>query len=138
MSGHDSESTFSSSTDQFFKTCDVGRSVGGFDSLLSYFTCKCGSDGRFSESVVSGAPPPLIQLSGLGALVYGQTVMYTCSPAFAIVPKNKSKTTPQLTSSGEGFFPAVPLVCFPLILNMFEVEHVNLTVLSFGCSDKTP
>ena len=58
----------------------------------------------------------LIQLSGLvvhSSLV--KIVIFTCFPAFATDPENKSKTTPQLTSKVDGFVPAVLEVCLPLI-----------------------
>ena len=66
-----------------------------------------------------------------------KTVIYTCLPAFATDPKNKSKTTPLLTSKVDGFVPAVPEVYLPFIWDSLEVEHVNLTVLSVGCADNT-
>ena len=114
MSYHDSESTFIFFNGSVLYTCDAGHTVGGFDSLFSSVTRKCGSDGTFSEmSRVHRLL--LIQLSGLvvhSSMV--KTVLYKCLPALATDPKNKSKTTPQLTSKVDGFVPAVPEVCLPL------------------------
>ena len=100
-----------SSTDQVH-TCDVGHIVGGFDSLFSNFM-----HAQHSPSQMSRVHRLLlIQLSGL--MVHWsmvKTVIYTCLPAFATDPKNKSKTTLQLTSKVDGFVPAVPEVCLPVI-----------------------
>jgi len=123
-------------------TCDRGHTVGGLATLTTEFTRTCLSDGSFSQSGLvclpkpCGVPPHAFSASRPDvAVVYGQTVTYTCLSGFATNPKDVSTTTSQLSCEEDGFVPRMPETCSPVVCNKPEFQDVERVTVSVGCDE---
>ena len=93
-------------------TCDTGYIIGAFATLTREFTRTCLLDGSFSQIDVVCLPrpcgaPPLAHSASRSdvAVVYGQSVTYTCDLGYTLNPKDVSSTTSQLSCKENGFEP---------------------------------